>query len=123
MSFDERFLLGKYLLVEIVTDWVRQFVDIVRSVGIASVLSFDERFLVAREDEVRRMMNSEVRGFIPIPELSKFRRGQRVLIGTDLFSNVRATFDRRIGLDAFVQINLFGRASMVKVPEKLLLQL
>ena len=104
----ERLLLGRYLLIEWVFDFVAHYHNIVSAKGVASLLIADERPLVALDREVRRLQGCEVRGCVPvIIKKSRFEQGQKVLVTKGPFSDLKGQYvegkeDRDVvGLDLF----------------------
>lgn len=89
----ERFLLGRWTLVELLADWARQYHDLLSIRGIKRILMVDERPLVARDHEVRRLRGSEERGFVPVMKIQQFKPGDRVWVDTGPFAGYSAQFE------------------------------
>lgn len=109
----ERFYLGPYLFVEWLGDWQRQFADMMSTGCLVSVLSVDDRPLVARGHEVDRLTSGEVRGFIPAPVPMTGTPGR---VRDGIFSGFPARFEARRELVDDILINLFGRFVKMPVP-------
>ncbi len=89
----ERFLLGRWTLVELLADWARQYNDILSIRGIRRILLANERPLVARQSEVDKLRNSEERGFVPVAKVQQFKPGDRVWVDTGPFAGYSAQFE------------------------------
>lgn len=112
----ERLLLGRYLLIEWVFDFVEHYHVIVNAKGIGTLLLMNERPLVARDREVRRLRGSEVRGCIPMKvQKSRFAHGQRVLVTKGPFSDLKGQYvESREDRDV-VGLDLFGGFTSVEL--------
>ena len=112
----ERLLLGRYLLIEWVFDFVGHYHEIVAAKGVASLLIADERPLVALDSEVRRLQGSEVRGCIPmVVKKSLFAKGQKVLVTKGPFSDLKGQYvESREDRDV-VGLELFGGFTSVEL--------
>jgi transcription antitermination factor NusG len=110
-------LLGRYLLVEMVEDWIRQFHTITGMPGVAGILLKNEKLMVAREREVLALKKSEVRGYIEVRKKARFIRDQRVVIGRGPFVNTLARFKGTRGVLDVVEIELFGAKREIVLPE------
>ena len=89
----ERFLLGRWTLVELLADWARQYHDVLSIRGVRRILVVDERPLVAREREVARLRSTEERGFVPVGKIKQFEPGDRVWIDSGPFAGYSAMFE------------------------------
>lgn len=112
----ERFLLGRYLLVELIVDYVRQLVEIAGTRGIAGILKVDERPLLARAHEVSRLRGSEIRGYVRVKPKVSPTPGTQGYIMVGPFYGFPAKFESRSerGNDN-VLVNLFGRLTPIEL--------
>jgi transcription antitermination factor NusG len=112
----ERLLLGRYLLIEFVFDFVGHYHEIITAKGVASLLVADERPLVARDKEVRRLQGSEVRGCVPmIVQRSRFKQGQEVLVTKGPFSDLKGQYVEGKEDRDVVGLELFGGFTSVEL--------
>jgi transcription antitermination factor NusG len=116
MRWVVRPVLGKYLLIEIISDWTRQFYEIIGIRGVHGVLMHSEKLLVVREEEVQQLRDREVRGYIPGATKFRFRRDQKVLIHHGPFAHLEGTFRRERGALDVVEIMLFGSKREIMLP-------
>lgn len=114
----DRYLLGRYVLVEAAGAALCELASIVKGVRyVCGILSADERPLVARGVEVDRLRSSEVRGRVPI-ELTQPRRGAPGKIFSGMFAGHVAQFDKRDderGVDRIL-VEAFGQLTPLEIP-------
>jgi len=115
-TYVTNYLLGWYLLVEMVQDWVEQFHRIIRTPGIIGILMCDERPMVARESEVQRLRASEKHGFVPLPTKMRFHPGQSVLVNDGPFRELRAKYITAKGESDSVELDFFGSMRIITLP-------
>jgi transcription antitermination factor NusG len=108
-------LLGRYLLIELVTDWPRQFHGIraVRGVGI---LVREEKPLVARQHEIDAIRATEERGYVPTPKKIRFQPMQNVRISRGPLIDVEGKFVKSKGELDVVAVSLFGGPREITLP-------
>lgn len=112
----ERLLLGRYLLIELVFDFVAHYHEIVGAKGVGTLLLADERPLVARDSEVRRLQGSEVRGCVPMMvQKSRFARGQKVLVIKGPFLDLNGQYVESRDDRDVVELELFGGLTSVEL--------
>ncbi len=109
-------LLGRYILVEILLDWIAQFYRIIRLDGIAGVLMREEKLVAVRNRDVEQLRQREVRGYIELPPKVWFKRDQRVIIARGPFVNMPGRFVTMRGTLDVVEIELFGSKRNIILP-------
>jgi transcription antitermination factor NusG len=110
-------LLGRFLLVEILIDWVEQFhrIKVVRDV--VGILVCDEKLCVVKEHEVLELKSREDRhGFIERPPRVNFAYDQRVRIVAGPFTDHPARFRKAGEITDVVAITLFGAEREIALP-------
>lgn len=112
----DRPVLGRYVLVEMITDWISQFFQIKAIRGVYGVLLLNEKPLVVRENEIRRLRDQEIRGYIPRAIKERFKLDQRVVINHGAFTHFEAIFKREKGTLDVVEIELFGSKREILLP-------
>ena len=113
VAWRERLLIAPYILIEMTFDWTRWFRT--TFFYVRDLLKIDERVLVARDHEVRRMMGSEVRGYVPIMSAPLAGTPGRIKCGQ--WALLSARFDQRDderGVDR-VLVEMFGTLSPVEL--------
>jgi transcription antitermination factor NusG len=110
-------LLSACILIELViAEWAEQFHRIVAVRGVGGVLTREEKPMVAREHEVQRIRDSEVRGFEPKPQAIRFVRDQQVQVSRSPFQGQLAVFKREKGVLDVVELTLFGSSRELVLP-------
>src|SRR5882672_1205669 len=109
-------LLGRYILVEVILDWIAQFYRIIRLDGIAGILMRDEKLITIRDREVERLRCREVRGYIELPPKVWFKRDQRVIVSRGPFVNTPGRFVGMRGALDVIEIELFGSKRNIILP-------
>ena len=112
----DRPLLGRYVLVEMLIDWIRQFYRIVRVEGIGGILMRNEKLMVVRNGDVEALRKREVRGYIELPPKVWFRKDQRVIVSRGPFVNLVGRFVEMRGALDVVEIELFGSKRNIVLP-------
>ena len=117
-----KFLFGRYFLVEMIADWIRQYhhikeitlwpggvVPVVRNILVAGGYP-----AVARDVEVRGLMATEVRGYVPRP--TTFRLSQEVQIEAGAFAGRVGRFGGEDENLATVSLRFLGQMVQVQLP-------
>lgn len=113
----EHFLLGPYMLVRLVEDWGRQFVDVSSRLGVRSVMTTPESEpLRASAKEVDRLRDLEDHGYVATGGARKLRAGDRVLILRGLFATHQGTYTKPVGDDQDeITVSLLGKMTRLTV--------
>lgn len=105
-----KYLLGRYILVEMVERWYQ----LLSFIHLSDVLRHDEKPRLARDDEVQRLKNSERRGYVPKPDI---QNGARVFIKRGAFVDCYGTYEgKNDGGDDLVLVDVFGRPVRMAIP-------
>ncbi len=113
----EHLLLGRFVLIELLADFVSQYWLVMGLRGIKRILVVDERPLLARGREVERLRSSEIRGFVPVPKRATFKAGDRVWVDAGPFAGCAAQFDREDDVgDPTVLVEFLGGLTPLSLP-------
>jgi transcription antitermination factor NusG len=110
-KWKDRFLLGRYFLVEIIQDWATQYYSLLKIVGIKSVLHYDETMpVIVRNADVRRLRLRENKYHqIELP-IERFKLKQRVMITKGPFANKFGAYAGEQDVLNKVELDAFGVA-------------
>jgi len=114
----DRWLLGRYLLVERAGAWGRQYHFVVRLRGVRSVLRCDEGPLLVRESEVMGLKGRENRrGYVSVVKPPRFVAGVPVRITAGLFAGKVGRYVGEDGAKDRIEVDMLGRVQGLVLPE------
>ena len=112
----ERMLLGPYILIEFTFDWIARYAALASMRFVRGLLMADERPMIARDEEVRAMQGSEVRGYVPVKRAPARGSAGRVTAGAFVdFPGIYQQRDEEQCTDN-VLVQLFGRWNKIELP-------
>jgi transcription antitermination factor NusG len=112
----EHLLLGRYLLIEFVFDFIANYHAIVTAKGVSSLLICDEKPRAARESDVQQLMSSEVKGCVPvIVQRNRFTAGQRTIVTKGPFRTFEGQYVEGKEDRDVVELEIFGSLTPVEL--------
>lgn len=111
--WQESSLFGQYFFVAMSDRWREIFG--VRGVGSILMLPDRDEPAVARDYEISRIKQSEVRGIVPRMAARAFRRGDAVSIEVGALAGLEGTYDGGDSGSCTALVSMFGRSVRVRL--------